>query len=252
MKQSWTSARYACSSTGILIIASLGQRSKSFKIAGQSQSQSLSFSSNFLHSFTLSLTLFPLSTHPSSSTRTTTKQRSSSREAESCVRDYVKRCYNNPLMKQYFAIMMRGPSALLKKSCAPSGVREVLRHADCLEASKKPLDRCTVQAIADTVRVSKADPKLFLSASCCHVSKAKECTLKAVTSTCSGDSLEYMKAEMKAFQGEAFDLACGNNYDHRSAKCLDILRQLPPLDRSQRLPKSILPVTLKIMSQFLS
>ena len=148
--------------------------------------------------------------------------------------------------------MMRGPSSLLKKSCSRKGIREVIQHFDCLSKSKDPLDKCTRQAIADTVRVSKGDPSNFLPASCCYVSKAKECSLKAVTSTCTHDSLEYITAEMKAFQGEAFDLACGNNFDHKAQKCIQILNRLPPLDPKEKLPKSILPVTLNLMAQFLS
>ena len=175
-----------------------------------------------------------------------------SREAEQCVRDIVKQCYKNPLIKQYFSLMMRGPSSLQKKSCNKQGIRQVIKHYPCLTASKPALDKCTKEAIRDTVQVMNSDTKLYLPASCCYVSKAKECSLRAVTATCTGDSLEYIKAEMKAFQGEAFDLACGSNYDHKSAKCVEILNQLRKLDPKTKLPKSILPVTLKIMSEFVS
>ena len=175
-----------------------------------------------------------------------------SKEAESCVRDQVKQCYQSPVMKQYFALMMRGPSGLLKKSCSRKGMREVIRHADCLSASKPALDACTRAAIRETVRVSKADPKLFLPASCCVVSKARECSESAVKSACHGASLEYIRSEMKAFQGEAIDLACGSIHDHRSAKCQGVFSKLPPLDPQEELPRSLLPVTLRIMSQFLT
>lgn len=89
-----------------------------------------------------------------------------SREAEICVRDFVKRCYKNPLIRQYFQILMKGPSNVLKKSCTKAGIREILRHKECLQISKPALDDCAIQAIRDTVQVSKADQSAWLPASC--------------------------------------------------------------------------------------
>ena len=89
-----------------------------------------------------------------------------SKDAESCVRAYVRRCFKNPLIKQYFSILMRGPSAVLKRSCTKQGAQEIIRHNQCLEASKGALDDCTETAILDMVRVSKSNESYWLSASC--------------------------------------------------------------------------------------
>ena len=83
------------------------------------------------------------------------------------------------------------------------------------------------------------------------MSKAKLCSKKAVESSCQGESLEYIKKAMNDFNGDAFDLACGNNYDIDSEKCKGIMKELPDLPPGTKKPKSILTITLLLMSQFL-
>jgi hypothetical protein len=56
---------------------------------------------------------------------------------------------------------------------------------------------------------------------------------------------------MSDFNGDAFDLACGNNYDINSEKCKAVVAELPVLSPGIKKPKSILSITLLLMSKFL-
>ena len=83
------------------------------------------------------------------------------------------------------------------------------------------------------------------------MSKAKACSLKAVESSCRAESLEYIKKAMNDFNGDAFDLACGNNYDIKSDKCKAVIADLAVLPPQTKRPKSILSITLLLMTKFL-
>lgn len=147
---------------------------------------------------------------------------------------------------------------------------EVLRHTNCLEATKAGLDDCSDTAVDDTLRVSKATEKFWLPASCwsvfsffndltwclshiySYLSKAKECTLQVINSKCKGESIEYMIKSLNAFHGDAFDLACGNNYAFGSDKCNEILKEIPQLPEGTKKPRTFVPITLQLMSKLLS
>ena len=130
---------------------------------------------------------------------------------------------------------------------------EVLKHTECLEGSKSGLDDCSDIAVNDTLRVSLSQEKHWLPGSCCFLGKAKECTLRVINSKCKGDSIEYMIKSLNAFHGDAFDLACGNNYVYGSPKCNEIIREIAKLPKDiKKVPRTFVPVTLQLMSKLLA
>ena len=51
---------------------------------------------------------------------------------------------------------------------------------------------------------------------------------------------------------ESLELACGSAYDFKGAKCQILLSAVPPLAKDVKRPKTVIPISLQVMSKFLT
>lgn len=84
--------------------------------------------------------------------------------------------------------------------------------------------------------------------------KARDCLKISVrsTSACDASSKQYILKQANEFLGESMELTCGNNYNYKDDKCVGVMTSLPDLPKTIKRPQTVIPVTIGVMSKFLS
>lgn len=130
---------------------------------------------------------------------------------------------------------MYGVKKQIKRRCSSvRGMRELLRHHKCINASFNPLSTCYTNAIKDGMRVIADDKsEEFFEPSCCFADKLMQCVTEVLEEKCPKwpRGRRYQDEYIRGMIGGIISQVCGSEkFDWESPTCKKIVNQLPILD----------------------
>lgn len=148
-------------------------------------------------------------------------------------------------------VVMSGVRKRINKNCSPFGIRELLKHTECMKASRGALKQCYKQGLKDIYMTRMSENrKNWHPLMCCFGSRAHDCALNAVKSNCDGANIEYFQKESTQLVDEMMDTFCPQNLAWGKSECAELVATLPdvalPTDRNI----TILPMMMDIIKEF--
>ncbi|RWS23704.1 hypothetical protein B4U80_09245, partial [Leptotrombidium deliense] len=145
------------------------------------------------------------------------------READTCLRNYTKKCMT-PLQRELVSFITEGSMRLLKEYCTSgSQVRQnYLKHATCLNQAQKSQRNCVkdLQAALETVTAVEWDKRI--PAGCCAYRRFQMCTENLVESKCGKEAVEFMNIMLRMALSRLPDIVC-QGYGPETQECKTLL-----------------------------
>lgn len=155
-----------------------------------------------------------------------TKQCGYLREADTCMKNYTRRC-TTPLQRQMVGFMGEGPMDLLEEYCKPgSDLRKAyLKHATCLNGSQKNHQKTCIKDLQVAFEQLTSDAENLtkrLPLGCCTFRRFESCIGSQVEKKCGKEALNLINLILKRAFSRMPDMLC-RNYKPDGADCKAVL-----------------------------
>ncbi|KAI1285319.1 hypothetical protein HDE_11727 [Halotydeus destructor] len=172
------------------------------------------------------------------------------RNGSQCVRSYFMKC-SPSMVRQMTKVVMAGVTRTINKNCSPNGVKELLKHRDCINDVKLEIRSCYTELVRDVYRIKESPRENLHPLTCCFVSKFQKCTTDAIVKTCREESREYYIQESTKLMNELLELFCPESYRWGMSDCAAVATGLPEpnMPEDGKTP-TILPLVIDMMKQF--
>jgi len=145
------------------------------------------------------------------------------READTCLRNFTKRC-TTPLQRELISFVTEGSSRLLKEYCSVGTQlrQSYLKHAPCLNQAQKTQKTCMkdLQAALETVANVEWDKRIPVG--CCSYRRFSKCVENKVESRCGKEAVEFMKLLLRMALSRLPDIIC-QGYGAENQECRALL-----------------------------
>lgn len=158
-----------------------------------------------------------------------TKQCGYLKEADTCMRNFIKRC-TTPLQQQMVAFMGDGSGDLLDDYCKPGTElrKAYLKHATCLNSAQKSHQKVCIkdlQASFETLTASFNSTENWgkrVSVGCCTYRRFEQCIGNQVEKKCGKEALNFINLVLKRAFSRMPDMLC-RKYKPDGNECKAIL-----------------------------
>lgn len=166
-----------------------------------------------------------------------------------CIRDYFRDCTSEST-RQMSRIVSSGIKKRINKSCSPRGIRELLRHTECMRAVRGPLRLCYKQGVRDMYSIKSTEKKNWHPLTCCFGSKGYECAVNAVRKNCEGASADFFIKESTQLMTELTETFCPTELVWGRKECSKLVIDLPPAVIPNNTKVTLLPLIMDIVKEF--
>lgn len=172
------------------------------------------------------------------------------RNASRCARGWFRECAP-PSTKQMARIVMAGVTKRIKKNCSPLGMREVLKHTECMSAARASLRHCYKQGVKDiyNIRLSN-DKSKWHNLVCCFGSRGHDCSINAIRQNCDEKEVEFFQKQSSQLVDELMDSFCPASLVWGRSECAELASTVPdtPLPKDKNI--TVLPLLMDIVKEF--
>jgi len=167
-----------------------------------------------------------------------------------CIRNYFKDCTSEST-KQMARVISSGIKKRINKNCSPIGIRQLLKHTECMKVVRGPLKLCYRQGVKDMYSIKGSpDRKTWHPLTCCFGSKGYDCAVNAVRKNCEGDAAEYFIKEATQLVTELTETFCPANLVWGRKECSDMVIKLPEVMLPNDKKVTILPILMDLIHEF--
>lgn len=159
-----------------------------------------------------------------------TKQCGYLREADTCMRNFMKRC-TTPLQQQMMSFMGEGSMELLDEYCKPGTElrKAYLKHATCLNSAQKSHQKACIKDLQVSLETLTASFNSTtenwgkrVSTGCCTYRRFEQCLGSQVEKKCGKEALNFINLVLKRAFSRMPDMLC-RKYKSESTECKAIL-----------------------------
>jgi len=145
------------------------------------------------------------------------------READSCLRNFTRRC-TTPLQRELIGFVTEGSLRLLSEYCTRgSPLRQsYLKHAGCLQSATRGQKTCIkdLQSAFEVITSVEWDKRI--PAGCCAYRQLMKCTENLIETKCGKDAVEFMNLLLRMALSRLPDIVC-QGYGPGSKTCANLL-----------------------------
>ena len=145
------------------------------------------------------------------------------READTCLRNYTRRCAT-PLHRELIAFVTEGSLRLLSEYCRRGSnlQQSYLKHAKCLNSAHRAQRVCVKDLQAALELIAQVEWDKRIPAGCCSYRRFVQCTENLVEDSCGKDAVEFMNLLLRMAVSRLPDIVC-QGYGPENAECKILL-----------------------------
>jgi len=145
------------------------------------------------------------------------------READTCLRNFTRRC-TTPLQRELINFVTEGSMRLLKEYCTTGTQlrQSYLKHAPCLNQAQRNQKVCIKDLQAALEIVTSVEWDKRIPAGCCAYRRFQGCTENMVESKCGKEAVEFMNLLLRMALSRLPDIVC-QGYGPEAQECKSLL-----------------------------
>ncbi|XP_015781965.1 uncharacterized protein LOC107359892 isoform X3 [Tetranychus urticae] len=145
------------------------------------------------------------------------------READSCLRNFTRKC-TTPLQRELIGFVTEGGMRLLNEYCSPATQlrQSYLKHAPCLNQAQRNQRMCVKDLQAALEIIANVEWDRRIPAGCCAYRRFQGCVVNLVESKCGKEAVEFIHILLRMALSRLPDIICVG-YGPQTSECRALL-----------------------------